>query len=206
MDEKGDPAFNNAAGVCWLNLLLSFKNSGLLVEFNTDNDANLFKAGRLGILIDGSENITTLAEAIGVENLAIDPWPATEHGHLSGFVETEAIYLNPTAEAETRQVAWAFMEYFLSPEAQAILANPTKAAHLPTVKNVQIRDRLMKETVIAFEKSTPLPVIPEMNAYWGLMEAALQSILIEGTNPVDALQKAFEGINAEIAVIRTGGK
>jgi len=206
MDEKGDPAFNNAAGVCWLNLLRSFKDSGLMVEYNTENDANLFKAGRLGLLIDGSENITNLAEAIGVENIAVDPWPATEHGYLSGFVETEAIYLNPNAEADTLQVAWAFMEYFLSPEAQAILADPAKAAHLPTVKNVQIRDRLMRETVMAFEKSTPLPVVPEMNAYWGSMEAALQSILIEGTDPVDALQKAHEGIIADIAVIRTGGK
>jgi maltose-binding protein MalE len=206
IDENGDPAFNNPAGVCWLNLLRSFKDSGLLIEYNTDNDVNLFKAGRLGLLIDGSEKITNLAEAIGQENLAVDPWPATEHGHLSGFVETEAIYLNPNAEADVLQAAWTFMEYFLSPESQAILADPTKAARLPTVKNVQIRDRLMRETVFAFEESTPLPVLPEMNAYWVAMEAALQSILIEGTDPADALLKAYQGLIADIAVIRTGGK
>jgi maltose-binding protein MalE len=73
LDDMGDPAFNNAAGVCWLNLIRSFEDSGLLVEFNTDNDANLFKAGRLGFLIDGSENITSLGESIGMENLAVDP-------------------------------------------------------------------------------------------------------------------------------------
>jgi len=205
MDERGNPAFNNAAGVCWLNLLRSFKDSGLLVEFNTDNDANLFKAGRLGFLIDGSENITNLAEAIGVENLAIDPWPVTERGHLSGFVETEAIYLNPTVETETRQVAWAFMEYFLSPEAQAILTDPTKAAHLPTVKDVKIQDRLMKETVMAFERSTPLPVIPEMNAYWGSMEATIQSIFVEDVDPISAIQQAYNKIITDIDAIRAGG-
>jgi maltose-binding protein MalE len=206
LDENGDPAFNNAAGLCWINLLRSFKDSGLLVEYNTDNDNNLFKANRLGLLIDGSENIANLVEAIGEENLSIDPWPTTEHGYLSGFVETEAIYLNPKVSADTSQVAWYFMEYFLSPEAQAILADPSKAAHLPTVKDVKIPDRLMKETVIAFERSTPLPIIPEMIAYWSSMEAAIHSIIFEEIDPTIALQQAYNKIIKDIAVVRTKGK
>ena len=205
VDEKGDPAFNSEAGVCWLKLLHSFKDSGLLVELNNDNDVNLFKAGRLGFLIDESENITNLAEAIGEENLSIDPWPVTEQGHLSGFVETEAIYLNPTVKTNNDQAAWAFIEYFLSPEAQAILADPAMAAHLPTVKGVKIPDRLMKETVIAFEKSIPLPVIPEMNAYWGPMEIAIQSLIKEDVDPTLAIQLAYIKIMTRIDEIRAGG-
>lgn len=205
MDEKGDPAFNNEAGICWLNLLQSFKDSGLLVELNNDNDANLFKAGRLGFLIDGSENITNLAEAIGEENLSIDPWPVTEQGHLSGFIETEAIYLNPKVNSNISQVAWAFINYILSPEAQAILADPTKAAHLPTVRDVKIQDRLMKETLLAYEKSIPLPVIPEMSAYWGPMEIALQTLINEDVDPTSAIQLAYIKIMTGIDEIRAGG-
>jgi hypothetical protein len=78
----------------------------------------------------------------------------TKDGHLSGFVETEAIYLNPAVKADTSQAAWAFIEYPF-PEAQAILADPTKAAHLPTVRDVKIQNRIMKETVMSFRKKHP---------------------------------------------------
>jgi maltose-binding protein MalE len=116
MDEKG---------VEWLNLLNSFKDAGP-TEYYTDNDVNLFKAGQAGIIIDGTWNTTGLAEAIGAENLAIDPWPTP----LSGYVQTENIYLNANAEGEDVDVGWAFMEFFLSAEAQAML---TEAGHIPAV-------------------------------------------------------------------------
>jgi arabinogalactan oligomer/maltooligosaccharide transport system substrate-binding protein len=81
MDEMGNPLFNDEKGVEWVNLLNSFKDAGP-TEYYTDNDVNLFKAGKAGIIIDGTWNMSGLAEAIGADNLAIDPWPTPMSGYV----------------------------------------------------------------------------------------------------------------------------
>jgi arabinogalactan oligomer/maltooligosaccharide transport system substrate-binding protein len=200
MDRNGDPLFNDEKGVEWLNLLNSFKESGP-TEYYTDNDVNLFKAGQAGIVIDGTWNMTGLADAIGADNLAIDPWPTYGDGHLSGYVQTENIYLSTNAEGDDQMASWAFMEFFLSPEAQAIL---TKAGHIPAAAGVEVTDPLMAQAVEAFAGGAAFPVIPEMGAYWGPMDTALQSVFDEGTDPAEALDQAFETITAAIEDIRGG--
>ena len=194
MNDKGDPLFNNEKGVAWLNLLNSFKEAGP-TEYYTDNDVNLFKAGKAGIVIDGTWNMTGLAEAIGADNLAIDPWPKP----LSGYVQTENIYLSANASGDDQTASWKFMEFFLSPEAQALLI---KAGHIPAVAGVEIADPLLKQAVEAFAGGTAFPVIPEMGAYWGPMDTALKSVFDEGADPAAALQQAYNTIVAAVADIR----
>jgi maltose-binding protein MalE len=198
MEANGDAAFNNEKGVEWLNLLNSFKDAGP-TEYYTDNDVNLFKAGKAGIIIDGTWNMTALAEAIGADNLAIDPWPAYGDGHLSGYVQTENIYLNANASGDDQAASWKFMEFFLSPEAQALLV---KAGHIPAVAGVEIADPLLKQAVDAFAGGAAFPVIPEMGAYWGPMDTALKSVFDEGADPAAALQTAYDSITAKIKEIR----
>ena len=199
MDSDGNPLFNDEKGVEWLNLLDSFTDAGP-AEYNNDNDVNLFKAGQAGIIIDGTWNMSGLAESIGAENLAIDPWPAYgEEGHLSGYVQTENIYLSANAEGDDQMAAWAFMEFFLTTEAQAILA---KVGHIPAVVGVPITDPLMTEASLAFEQGTAFPVIPEMGAYWESMDNALQRVFDEGADPAEALQTAYDSIVPKIEEIR----
>lgn len=200
MESNGDPAFNNAKGVEWLNLLNSFAKGGL-TEYYTDNDVNLFKAGKVGIIVDGTWNMTGLAEAIGAENLAIDPWPKHSSGHLSGYVQTENIYLSANATGDAKTAGWAFMEFFLSKEAQTIL---TKAGHIPAIEGVTVEDKLMQQAAKAFELGTAFPVIPEMGAYWESMDNALKSVFNENADPAATLQKAHDSITAKIKEIRAG--
>lgn len=201
MEPNGDPAFNNEKGVEWVNLLVSFKEAGP-TEYYTDNDVNLFKAGKAGIIIDGTWNMGALVEAIGAENLAIDPWPAYKDGHLSGYVQTENIYLSANVTGDDQKAALEFIKFFLSPEAQALLADPKKAAHIPAVKGVEVADPLLKQAVEAFALGTAFPVIPEMGAYWGPMDTALKSVFDEGADPAAALQQAYDSIVAKIKEIR----
>ena len=203
MDINGDPLFNDEKGVEWLTLLNSFKDAGP-TEYYTDNDVNLFKAGKAGIVIDGTWNMAGLSEAIGADNLAIDPWPTYGEGHLSGYVQTENIYMSINAEGDDQMAAWKFMEFFLSPEAQALLADPTKAGHIPAVAGVEVADPLMLQATEAFAGGAAFPVIPEMGAYWGPMDTALKSVFDEGADPAEVLQQAFDSITAAIAEIRGG--
>lgn len=201
LEENGDPAFNNAKGVEWVNLLKSFKDAGP-TEYYTDNDVNLFKAGKAGIIIDGTWNMSALAEAIGADNLAIDPWPAYKDGHLSGYVQTENIYLSANVTGDDQKAAWEFIKFFLSPKAQALLADPAKAAHIPAVEGVPVTDPLLKQAMEAFTLGTAFPVIPEMSAYWEAMDTALKSVFDAGADPAEALQKAYDSITAKIKEIR----
>ncbi len=198
MKSNGDPAFNTDKGVAWLELLNSFADVGP-AEYYTDNDVNLFKAGKAGIIIDGTWNATGLAEAIGGANLAIDPWPTYGDGHLSGYVQTENIYLNTNAAGDEADAGWGFIEYFLSPEAQALL---TKAGHIPATLGVAVTDPLLQQAANAFQRGAVFPVIPEMGGYWGAMDTALKSVFDEGADPAEALQVAFDSITEKIVEIR----
>ena len=201
MDRDGTPMFNDEKGVEWLNLLNSFKDAGP-VEYYTDNDVNLFKAGKAGIIVDGTWNMSGLVEAVGAENVVIDPWPAVgEEAALSGYVQTENIYLNANAEGDDQMAGWKFMEFFLSPEAQAMLAD---VGHIPAVAGVEVTDPLMLQAVDAFAGGAAFPVIPEMGAYWESMDTALKSVFDEGVDPAEALQTAFDSITAKIEEIRAG--
>lgn len=199
MDAAGQPTFNNEAGVCWLNLIKSIKDAGFPIENYSDNDVNAFKAGKVGYIIDGTWNTSALAEAIGADNLAIDPWPTYESSNLSGYVQTENIYLNLNSEGDSAAAATKFIEFFLSPEAQTLLADPTKAAHLPAISGVEVTDPLMSQTVTAFAGGTAFPVIPQMNAYWDPISKALKSVLEQNTDPAEALQVAYDEVMAKLA-------
>ncbi len=201
MEANGDPAFNNEAGVCWLNLLKSFEDAGP-AEYYSDNDVNSFKGGKAGIIIDGSWNMSSLAEAIGADNLAIDPWPTYGDSHLSGYVQTENIYLGTNASDEDKAASWSFIEFFLGNEAQTLLADPKKAAHIPAIDGVEISDPLMAQAAEAFKGGTVYPVIPEMGAYWEAMDNALKSVFEGNATPEDALKTAEESIAAKIKEIR----
>jgi arabinogalactan oligomer / maltooligosaccharide transport system substrate-binding protein len=200
MDEDGDPAFNDEKGVEWMNLIKSFQDAGP-VEYNNDNDVNLYKAGKAGIIIDGTWNIAGFVETMGAENVAIDPWPAYGDGALSGYVQTDNIYLGSNVEGDDQAAAWAFMEYFLSPEAQTMLGD---VAHIPATLDVEVTDPHLQQAAVAFEGGTAFPVIPEMGAYWGPFDNAIQSVLNEGTDPAAALQEAYDAIVPAVEEIRGG--
>jgi maltose-binding protein MalE len=195
MTAEGDPAFNDAKGVEWMENLKKIKAAGIPMENNNDNDVNSFKAGKAGWIIDGTWNITALAEAIGADNLAIDPWPAG----LSGYAQTENIYLSANTTGDDQTASWAFMEYFLSAEAQSILAG---AGHIPATLGVEVSDPLLQQASAGMAAGTAFPVIPEMGAYWDPVNNALLSVINEGTDPAVALQAAFDAVVAKIVEIR----
>lgn len=198
MNADGDPQFNSDAGVAWLNELDAFADAGP-TEYYTDNDVNLFKAGKAGIIIDGSWNLADLAATIGEENLVIDAWPT----NMSGYVQNDNIYMGFNAEGEDQAATWAFMEYLLSQEAQAMTAE-NNSGFIPAALGVEVPDRLRQEAVTAFGAGVAFPVIPEMGAYWGPMDTALQSVFDEDADPAAALAQAEESINAAIVEIRGG--
>ncbi len=198
----GVPMFNDAKGVQWLTNIKSVKEAGFPVENNNDNDVNLFKAGKAGVIIDGTWNAKALSDAIGAENLVIDPWPSD----MSGYVQNDNIYLSSNAAGDDAVASEKFMEYFVSSEAQAMWADvgttAPMAGGIPVVKGMEVADPVEKMEVAAFAGGTAFPVIPQMGAYWDPMNNAILSVLDKGTDPAKALQEAFDLVTAAVAKIQ----
>jgi arabinogalactan oligomer/maltooligosaccharide transport system substrate-binding protein len=197
MDAEGNPTFNNDKGLEWIELIQRFDEAGP-VEINSDNDINLFIQDKAGMIFAGLWEAPTLAEAIGSENLAIDPWPIP----LSGYVQTENLYLNSNSTNSGLETCWSFMEFLLSPEAQKIFADPSMAGFIPPILGIILSDSLQVQVMETFNGGETLPVIPEMNVYWDPVNNALMSVMEQGADPADALQTAHDTIVTELELIR----
>jgi arabinogalactan oligomer / maltooligosaccharide transport system substrate-binding protein len=194
MDESGNPAFNNQQGIDWLNLLVEFEQAGA-VSLNTNRDLDLFKAGRVGIIIDGTWNRDALVSAIGEENLYIDPWPTYKDGHLSGFILTDNIYLTSRAAGNERFAALQFIGFMLAPEVQAVL---TRADHIPALKEVEVETEWMKQAMVAFAGGTPYPTHPNTRLYWDALETSMGYVFNKTALAEPALVQASDSIAARI--------
>ena len=198
MDENGYPAFNDEYGLEWLDLLGAYDAAGA-VTFNTNWDLERFKQARVGIIIDGSWNTSVLAQSIGIDNLAIDPWPTFGTGHMSGWVETDSIFLNSNTIGDNRFAALSFMGYLLDPTVQMYLA---EVGHIPTVMTTQPRDIFIKQSMVAFLNGVPYPITVDdqvLSIYRNELDNAIRGVFDHGMDPKSALQTAEDNITRALS-------
>jgi maltose-binding protein MalE len=181
-------------GLAWLELLAAFEQAGP-VEQNSNRDLQLFKAGKAGIIVDGSWSIAALAQAIGAQNLAIDPWPTYRQGRLAGFVQADCLYLNFHAKGEEQAAALQFMGYFLAPEVQTLLA---EGGLIPSGVGAQPRDALIQQAMAAFSGGTAYPPQPQASVYWNALEMAIYATFTNHISPTDALAQAYRDVLARL--------
>jgi ABC-type glycerol-3-phosphate transport system substrate-binding protein len=198
MDENGDPAFDNEKGLAWISLLGALGQAGP-ASFNDDQDLDFFRQGKAGMIIDGTWNRVSISDTLGLENVAVDPWPAYGDGHLSGFVQANSLFLSGKAEGDARLASWEFIKYFLAPGAQEILAS---SGQIPTVKNVPVDDPIISQAMKAMEGGSTYPVRPEMSAYTAPLDGAIKAIFSDGVAPPDALKSAADAVRSELDALR----
>jgi len=197
MDANGYPEFNDEYGLEWFDLLNEYDAAGA-VTFNTNRDLDMFKKGRVGIIIDGSWNMSMLVTSIGAENLAIDPWPEYGMGKLSGWVVAESAYLNSNTSGDDMFASLSFMGYLLDPNVQKHMA---EVGHIPSVLSTQPRDPFILQAMKALAGGVPFPVSIDENIlsiYWSELDKAIQAVTTGGIAPSTALNDASENITAAI--------
>lgn len=201
-DESGALAVNNEAGICWLTLLRSMREAGQ-VTFNTDDDLNLFEAGRSAWLIEESYKVPRLRQVVGPSNLVVDPWPIYQETgkQLSGFVWTENVYFVEGSEPVDFEASWAFVRYLLTPEAQLIMSDPNGAYHLPAVKDLELTDALQAQMFASLSTGVSYPLLPNLDLYIEPLEAAVRWMAIHGATPELALDTAVRKVDQALALI-----
>ena len=207
LDSQSNPLFDRdgyRASLAWIGLLKAMKGAGAL-ELNGDRDIQLFEDGKTGLIVEGSWNRNALAQAIGSENLVIDPWPTYQKGRLSGFVQSDCLYLNSNTRelsALDHQAALNFMGYFLTSPMQVRLA---ETGSIPVLIPAQPSDTLTRQAMLAFQGGVPYPAeLDEVTrqVYFTALDGAVAGVIDQGQDPLSALQTAFDAIQKRIAEIR----
>jgi len=189
MYSNGMPAFNNQTGFCWFELLQYFENAGP-VSVNQDDDLDRFISGKVGIIMDGTWNLSLLSESLG-ELLEVDPWPAYQGNHLSGYVWSENIFVNPNLDSVEMKMVGAFSEFLLSQASQRILAD---TGLIPATIDVEVPSLPIAQAITALSLGIPYPSNPEMLPYWKPLQDALNAVFHDGMSISEALQIASEAI------------
>jgi maltose-binding protein MalE len=204
-DGTGKPVFNRqdyAAGRAWLALLQDFDRLGA-IDLNTSRDLNLFRQGKIGLMIDGTWNMEELALALGRQDLKLDSWPEYGAGRLSGYVFSQGFYLNSdtAGRADARlMAALQFTGAALLPQSQLRLADEN--TYLPVLQDLQNLDLLKVQAVHALEGGTAFPPVWQgqpFEVYRMALQTAIRQAmgLAQGgsTSAIAALQNAYQAIS-----------
>jgi maltose-binding protein MalE len=204
--DDGEPAFDGPTGLCWLNLMITLARGGP-VTYNTDDDLELFEAGEVAWILDGTWNRERLADALGQGALAIDPWPINDSTGrpLAGYVWTENAYLAAGLTPADLSASWEFIRFLLTQETQTTLSDVDGAAHLPTVAGIWLTDPLMEHAATVLAQGTPFPLQADTERYRMPVERAIFAVLRQGSEPEVAIRRAATEIRSALATASPGG-
>lgn len=175
LDAQGQPVFNAdnySAAKTWLSLLQRLDAVGG-VEFNQSQSYAYFEVGRVGMTFADVRQRSALAATLGVNNLAIDPWPSG----MGGWVKVTAVYLNsnvaPRSSAEHNS-ALLFMGALLSSSIQEKLAN---AGLIPVLRNMEMNSPLDAQAYQALAAQTAAYPPAWGGALWDVYIPAIEQIV-----------------------------
>ena len=147
------------------------------------------------MIIEGTWKIDELAAEIGPQRLAIDKWPTTDFGALSGYVIPEMVYVNANASDNRLATSLLFAEHIISESAQSLIAD---SGRIPAHRDVVITDietgPLISQAMSALEGGTGYPVLPEFALYQQPLDDMLRSVFSSISQPQAALSAAQEEI------------
>jgi len=202
----GGLAFDEATGICWLDLLSRFRQVGRPV-FNSSADRATFVAGHSPWLIDTTDALPEIVQALGAENVSIDAWPATEGDslQLSGYVWTDNAFLAVGSTRADLEASWALASLLIGPEEQARHAQAEASWFLPVLGTVQPLKPIAAQAQDVLLANTAMPIAYNLEVYTVPLERAVSSVVGQAGNPHEALERATEIIHNELTQSPPGG-
>jgi ABC-type glycerol-3-phosphate transport system substrate-binding protein len=202
----GGIGFDQQAGECWLNLLARFRQAGRPV-FNSSADRATFLAGHSPWLIDTTDALPEIVQALGAENVRIDAWPQIEDDglQLSGTIWTDNAFFGVGAPLADLEASWALASLLIGPEGQARLAQSDGPWFLPVLPTVRPLTPLAAQAQDVLSSATAMPLASNLSLYVVPLERAVVQVVAQAADPSGALRRATELIRNELTQSPPGG-
>jgi ABC-type glycerol-3-phosphate transport system substrate-binding protein len=202
----GGIGFDQQSGVCWLNLLARFRQAGRPV-FNSNADRATFLAGHSPWLIDTTDALPEIVQALGAENVSIDAWPQIEDDglQLSGTIWTDNAFFGVGAPLADLEASWALASLLIGPEGQARLAQSDDPWFLPVLPTIRPQTPLAEQAQDVLSSATALPLASNLSLYVVPLERAVVQVVAQAADPSGALRRATELIRNELTQSPPGG-
>jgi maltose-binding protein MalE len=199
LTDAGDLALTISAGECWLQILDDWTKAGKST-FNTEDDFDAFVNGQSAWLVDGSWKADTLIASLGVENIAIDPWPvyAPSARRLSGYAWTNNIYFGSSSRDQDFDVAWVLARYLLTQDVQLSLGDARSGRQFPVAVEAEFEEIWLQEMLVALREDISLPLYPQFEIFIELLEPAIFDVARRGYEPYWAMSFVYPKLERAI--------
>ncbi|MFV0428386.1 MAG: ABC transporter substrate-binding protein [Arachnia sp.] len=202
----GQAAFDSEAGVATMDQFQAWYEAGAfgdeVLSMGADEVINGVKAGTVAMAIEGSFRVAAARSGDGVgENLVTAPMPSATAGTpLQTPIAGQTLTIG--ANAEHPDAAWDFINYYTSPDAQAVWAG---AGVLPVlgsvydseaVASLDNADELAQWRDYIGEYGRPNPVAEDFSELSDSLVTGAQEIVFRGADPGATLTKVAEEYNA----------
>jgi arabinogalactan oligomer/maltooligosaccharide transport system substrate-binding protein len=201
------PVIDSPQNVAAVKTMLKwYKQDGILpADPSSTLIASLFNEGKAPIVFSGPWFLGEVQDKV---KYAIAPLPlVSEAGNkpMKPWLTVEGVYVS--AGSKSKEQAYKFAEYLVSPEAALVLA--LEGGQLPTNKSIYTDPRVMKNaTLQGFRKqldtAVPMPNYAEMTLMWSPVTTAMNKIVKGSATPEAALKEAQETVKGNIAKLRKG--
>jgi arabinogalactan oligomer/maltooligosaccharide transport system substrate-binding protein len=206
LDMNGELSLSLDAGECWLKMLRQFREAGS-VTIHSDDDLQRFESGQAAWLVDGSWNCPRIMQALGAEQVAIDPWPvyAPTGNELQGYAWSHNLLFSASATEQDFNAAWILARYLLTPEVQEDFALSTLGQHVPVLKSVPTSERWLQEIMAAMGMNISLPRYPEFSIFTKHLELAAIDVARRGYDPYYVIRWVHLNIEKDLRFFSAGG-
>lgn len=173
----------------YLKALLDTKN--VKFETSASNLQGDFKTGAVSLIIDGPWETGDYEKALG-SNLAIAEIPAGPKGKALPLSAPDGWYINVNASDSQKALAvqFALWEVSLAGGEQTFADT---AGHLPAAPGATLKDPISQGFAAQILDSYPRPQSKAFDAYWTPFGNAFDSVIVKGTDPVQAVKDACSG-------------
>jgi arabinogalactan oligomer/maltooligosaccharide transport system substrate-binding protein len=200
----------NANGVCVANqggfapalqFLKDLKAAaGATFDTTGDNSVSnqLFSQGAVDMTIQGPWKLGDFREALGDANLGVAKMPAGLVGAATRaatpLAGVDYWHVNPNISDKQKRLAVAVALYLFGPKGSQIYSD---VARSPMVTlGVEPASERVQTFADAAAAGFPRPQSTEFGNYWGPFGTAINEVLNDGADPVTAVQKATQAMNA----------
>jgi ABC-type glycerol-3-phosphate transport system substrate-binding protein len=158
-------------------------------------------------LIDTTDALPDIVQALGAENVSIDAWPQIEDDglHLSGTIWTDNAFFGVGAPLADLEASWALASLLSGPEGQARLVQSDSPWFLPVMPTIRPQTPLAAQAQDVLSSATAMPLASNLSLYVVPLERAVVQVVAQAADPSGALRRATELIRNELTQSPPGG-